>query len=432
MKYFILFCLSLWIWVTACNDPVLVGSGLLDEDSLDIGFTDALVVSGKTIEGEPSVTFRNFANGYTATTYMIGEMDDAVFGKSKSTTYFTPTLGTITLPEFTRGNLDSVVLSIPLDSVGFYGDINATHNLELKALANRIDLETDSTLFSDLSLETTDVLATSSLRLDYRDSTRIKGYVTTDPDTILTVFPQLRMTLENDFWINLSASEDSLTQEKLLDALPGFELSTTPSSSSTVGLSLSTASNLLFYFTQSDNTRTIYNIPLGRIRHSNFTFDYAGSDLGESLEKDDEPLFYLQSQAGVEIALDISDIRNYQDQILNAATMQLSILSEDETLYNPTQAIFALARNEDGDLEVVGTPSNPDNPIQERFENGMSSLSYSLDLTSHLNQVKKGNYASDTIFLTANSKAERPNRSIIYGTNHPDFPLEVNLILTKP
>lgn len=437
MKQFILLSLSIWIWTSSCNDPVLVGSGLLEEEALEVGLVDNMLVSARTIRGERSITFRNFDSGYSANTYMVGTIEDAVFGKSDAVTYFTPDLLT-SYPEFTADNLDSVIISIPLDTAGFYGDINAVHDLELRVLTEYPDLAVDDTLFSDRVLETeTMVVSSRSLILHPTDSLQIKGYITDDPDSIVNIGAELRMPLDKQFWIDINAPGDTLLNDDLRETVPGFELRSTPSASSMFGLDLlyaggDTTATINFYYNPNDDSKAIYTMALGRIRHSTFTTDYSGSDLGSAIDMDDTPLLYIQSQAGTDIAVDISDIRNYNDRILNSATMELTVVPEDETLYRPAEAIFAFARNDEGELFAVGAPTDTSDPLKETFSGGERRLNYSINLTNHLNQVKKGNITTDSIFLIATSKAERPNRSIILGPDDQENPLHIDLILTKP
>ena len=168
---------------------------------------------------------------------------------------------------------------------------------------------------------------------------------------------------------------------------------------------------------------------LGRIRHSSFTNDYTNSEIGDILNVENPSFLYAQSQAGTNIAIDVSSARTLNNSILNSGILRVSI--EEEQDLDPIEAFFAFAR-EDGDLIIVGAPLSIESPIADIFANGESAPTYSLDLTNHLNNVREGVFANDTIFLIAASKSERANRSVILGTDHPNFPLSLELILTNP
>lgn len=438
MKQFLYLSLSLWVLISACNDPILVGSVLLEDETLDVEFTDVIDVSAKTVAGDPSITFRDITGGpYSATTYMVGSLEDPVFGKSVTTSYFSPTLIS-TFPSLLDSNLDSVVLSIPLDSIGFYGDLGATHNLELRAISESMETLVESgsdTLYSDqtIAVEPT-IWSTLSSTISYKDSVVIRPY--NDQDTLIKIRPELRMQMDKQFWLDLAGPTDTLTAEKLELEVPGFELKSTPSASSIIGLDLyyntfETQANINFYYRPNDSTRLIYQLPLGNYRHSLFTNDYSGSELGNNIDDPAADQLFVQSQAGTNIEVDLSSVTTLNDRILNYAELELTVLPEDEDLYQPVVAIFPWYRNDEGQLDIVGQPAT-DLALVESYSGGSRSLTYSIDLTTHLNLIKKGTISNDKIFLIATTKAQRPNRSIILGTNDSESPLKLNLILTKP
>lgn len=432
--FFLFICIC--IGIAACNDPIAVGSDILNDGTLEVEFIDNLPISAQTLEGDLSVTFRNFDNGtFSASNYMVGVIDDATFGRSEAVSYFTTTLLGIA-PEFSEDNLDSVVLNIPFDTLGFYGDVTAVHDLELRILTEEIELERDQALFADTLFAAGDILGSRSLVLNPRDSLQLQAFTSENPDSLFNAPSHLRIPLDRQFWIDLSSSGSLSDNETYQGFVPGFALSSTPSESSMIGLNMmygfntNSPGNISFFMTTDDSTRVVYNIPIGRIRHSNFTNDFDGSELGQTLGTSNPSLLYAQSQSGTDIAIDVSEVRNLGDIILNSARLTASILDEPDL--DPIEAFLPFARDEEGDLLLIGTPLDPQNPITEIFENGESAQSYVIDITNHLNNIKEGLFANDTIFLIASSKAIRPNRSIILGTDHPNFPLGIDLIITNP
>ncbi len=436
MKNTFLLFICICIGITACNDPIAVGSDILNDGTLEVEFIDNLPINVQTIEGDPSVTFRNFDNGaFNATNYMVGVIEDATFGRSEAVSYFTTSLAGIA-PEFSEENLDSVVLNIPFDTLGFYGDVTAVHDIEVRLLSEEIVLEREQAVFADTTFSAGDVVGSRSLVLNPRDSLQLQAFTSDDPDSLFNAESHLRIPLDRQFWIDLSASGNLSDNETYQSSVPGFEISSTPSESSMIGLNMmygfntNSPGNISFFISTDDSTRVIYNIPIGRIRHSNFTHDYDGSELGGQIGTPNPSLLYAQSQSGTDIAIDVSEVRNLGDVILNSARLTASIM--DEPGLNPIEAFFPFARDEEGDLLIIGSPLDPINPITEIFEDGESAQSYVIDITNHLNNIKEGLFANDTIFLIAASKAIRPNRSIVLGTDHPIFPLGIDLIITNP
>ena len=431
-KPFLLF-LSVWIGISSCNDPITIGSDFPGDTTLAVEFRDDLPITAQSIEGEPSVTFRNNLGGFSATNYMVGEIDDETFGQSQAITYFTTALPGST-PLFALDNIDSIVFNMTYDTIGFYGDENAVHDLEIRMISEQVDLAIDQEIRSDSIFPTGDVVASHSLIVNPRDSLQIQARTDDNPDSLILVGPHLRIPLDESLpWIEL-LGDGSLTDDEIFQMeVPGFSISSSPSSSSMFGLDLLYvnsigASNITFYLT-IDGERSQFNIPLGRIRHSSFTNDYTNSEIGDILNVENPSFLYAQSQAGTNIAIDVSSARTLNNSILNSGILRVSI--EEEQDLDPIEAFFAFAR-EDGDLIIVGAPLSIESPIADIFANGESAPTYSLDLTNHLNNVREGVFANDTIFLIAASKSERANRSVILGTDHPNFPLSLELILTNP
>jgi len=440
MKQFLYLFLSIGILLLACNDPIVVGSELLDGETLDVEFTDVVDVTARTVEGEPSITFRNIPGGnYSAKTYMVGSTDDAVFGTLEAVTYFSPILFNV-YPSFSEHVIDSVVLSIPLDSIGFYGDLSAIHNVELRAitesLKTRLDEEPVDTLLSDVAIEVEPTIwSTLNSPISYKDSVSFTTYSNAS-DSLINLVPQLRLELDSQFWIDLAGTaQDTLTPEELETQIPGFELRTTSTTSSIFGLDLSytTSSrpaNINIYYKEGDSLRKTYRIPLGRYKHSQFDYDYAGSDLQSSLDDpSSSELLYIQSQAGTSIEVDLSNAKGYDDKILNYAELVMTVQPEDEDLYQPISTLVPWYVNESGNLQLVNLLEAS---LSESYAGGSRTLSYAMNLTSHINRIKKGELTNGKIFLIPELKAQRPNRSIILGPDHSDRPMKLNMILTKP
>ena len=128
---------------------------------------------------------------------------------------------------------------------------------------------------------------------------------------------------------------------------------------------------------------------------------------------------FMQSQGGTEVTVDLSIVRSLEEQIINSGILELTIEQENTDLYEPIEAVFAWSRNDEGELIIVGVPEDTNQPIVETFPDGVSTLGYRINLTSHLDGISKGEIENDTILLIPVSKAQRPNRSIILGPEHP-------------
>jgi len=104
----------------SCNEDISVGSSLLEDGAIEIDYTDSIRLEGQTIEADPVVVYRS-AISFTGSTYLLGNVDDPVFGRSSAEVYFSVGLFNNQFPAFDTLQIDSVVMNLPLDTLGQYG-----------------------------------------------------------------------------------------------------------------------------------------------------------------------------------------------------------------------------------------------------------------------------------------------------------------------
>jgi len=73
----------------SCQDSILVGNELLDNEKLVLSFNDSLKLSSSTIAGTRVVTHRPNVNSRT---YVLGSLNDATFGNLTTSLYLTNVL----------------------------------------------------------------------------------------------------------------------------------------------------------------------------------------------------------------------------------------------------------------------------------------------------------------------------------------------------
>lgn len=446
MKYFLFFLVLSGITYVSCTDPVNIGTGLVQSNGIiDVDVTDTFSIKAKMVTGDSAITFRRLdRDGYSGRTYMFGTMEDDTFGRAEAVTYFNAHLFA-PMPRFDTLTVDSIVMTIFLDTLGQYGNPQAIQNLELYRLTEVIPADNvGDTLFSNIELEHESTpLFTRSQVVNHRDSISIKSY--TENDTLVKVLPQLRIPLDVQYWLDnaiaLSDSTDFL--ENLNDIITGYAIKSTSDESSMIGLNLlynsdaniNSASAIRIYYQPTDTTKAIYNLRLGRLRHSYFSNDYSGSLLEQQLNTTEPEYLFLQSQAGAYLEFDLSAIEDIQDQILNFAGLEL-FLSTDDT-YGPVEQLFAFYRNEDNDLSSIAdlgtnTLSFFGGSLETVAVNGMEWRRYEMNITNQMNAFIDQDISSGKIFILPDSRPQRPQRSIILGPGNIEQPPVLKLVLSNP
>ncbi len=436
MKYLFYLLVSLLLIASACNDSIVVGSDLLGPETVDVEIISDLEIPARTVLGDSIETFVKVdGDNFPRMTYLFGAIDDTNFGGTEVRTYFAPGLEE-DFPSFEGSTLDSVVLVLPLAPTGRYGDPDEVHDIALTMLDERMDAEDRTEFYSNLELTSSGTpLHQVSTRVNYEDSLRINLYLS---DSIVVVGPQLRMRLDNQFWLDLrSGLSDDVEESELLDTFPGFEIRSVNAQNSMVGVNLgyeidASPANILFHYNQGDTLKRIFLLPLGKYRHTYIAKDYGSSALEADLDVIGTECLYLESQGGTNLALDFSNIIEVDDLILNHANLTLTIKPFDEEKYPAIQAIGAGFMNEDGELVRADNIERPA-VLEETFPLGVQTWSYDLDLTSYIGGLRNGTIDNSELIVFPLLEAERANRALIYNnTSDPEQSIKLNLVLTKP
>ncbi len=424
----------------SCNEEISVGSSLLDDNSIVIEYTDSIELSGYSVYSEPVVVFRN-TTSFGNRIFLLGLIQDPVFGLSSAEAYVSLNIADQNFPSFDTLKIDSVVLAIPLDTLGQYAMDGAFHDIEVRQLQEELTIELLDTLFSDQSFEAeSTVLGSISQIINHRDSVKIYSPI---EDSIFTVAPQIRIPLDTMLWHDI-AVDTLINKDPIAFSAfaKGLLLSSSSTENSIIGLDLSSTSSaaLEFYYSNKDNDSKIYFIEVGKIRSNHLSHDYSGTEVEASVTDSLDSRWYIQEMQGVNIELDLSAVKDFSDKVINRATLELVLLSETDPVVGPVDRIRASFINEDGIKLLILDNAIEQNTglsvfggnLEESELNGMTVMLYQFDITNHINAIISGNAKSSKILLESSNKAQGAGRSIILGTGDSMFPAKLKMITSKP
>lgn len=434
-----------FIILQSCQDSILVGEDLLDNEKLVLAFNDSLKLSSKTIPGERVVTQRP---GVDSRTYILGNLDDETFGSLNASLYFTNALAT-TKPVYT-GNIkfDSLVLVLAYDTLGNYGVSNPVHQIEVFQLTNTFSNK--DTFYSDVQFEKNpSPLISKEVRINTRDSVSYLDHVTSK---IVKKRPQLRLRLDDTFG-QMLLSDTNLTKNDTLlnNFLKGFYIKSTPKNGpSTFGLNLVDASlaslngvnKLVMYYTLNDTLKKEYQYPIHASTPANYTYNRTGSKVETFLNSTNssDSLVFLQGLGGVKTVVSFDDLSFLKDKLINKVVLDVYVsdLGNDFNLYPAPSQLIASYKNASGKIQFIQDISQP-------IQNGLNFVNvfggnvtgtgnlrkYSLNITNHIkNALKDSEYDSD-LYINMLTESEVLNRAVIYGAKHSTFPMKLNISYTK-
>ena len=436
-----LFLLLILAVLFSCNEEISVGSSLLEEGSIDIEYNDSIGVTAKTVLSDSVVVYRTTAS-FNGRTYLVGSIDDPVFGRSFSETYMSTGLSSLSFPIFDTLKIDSVILAVPLDTLGQFGKDNIMHDFTVFQLS---DVLPNEELNSEQQFDVDPVpVAEFTTRINHRDSVQ---YYSPNLDSTLLVPARLRIPLDTMLWSTL-ARDTSINRnpDAYTDFVKGFKLVSNPEEDAMLGLDLSSNSvaRIEFYYseTTNDTSHFLYTFDLGAIRSSFFSHDIAGTELESALNSQDSEYLYIQEMQGPNIVVDISAVDDHFDKVINRAILQLPALKETDPVVSPVSQLQVSYLDDDGNkVRIIDNLiSDGDSRLSSVFGGSLDSLNvngvdynvYSIEITNHLNALVAGGIESRELIIESNNKAGRAGRSIILGPQNQNTSTRIMLLTSKP
>lgn len=436
-----IFILVIGCLCVSCNKEVTIGSDIIEDQPIGIDFNESIDISAETVFGDPGVMYRNSVN-LTRRTYLLGELDDPNFGKTSSTVFVTPRISD-NVPDFTTATLDSVVMVLPYDTLGQYGDLDAIHELSVHRLQEDIDLFTIDTLLSDFCFDYDPTpIISYSFNPEPRDSTDVYSPFV---DSVVTILPQIRIRLDDALWNNLLLDTlNTETTQSLVNIVKGYAIKSVPNGSNMYGINLSATSpaGIEVFYTDSidrvftfDLSATVQAEEESLVKHNCFQSDYSGSVVESVIGDNSSELNYMQGLQGFDVVYNLSDVLSLEDQFVNYAVLEL--FAEKVDGVEPLNVLIAAYRDSNNNLIRIRDITSSaggffNSSVQEVDVDGITVLKHEIVITNHVIDLINGAVDNTSLTILANNKNENPKHTVFYSPNHPTYPASLKLITTKP
>lgn len=443
-------CLIVVLLAGACNEGSIVGNDLLEGEAIDFAYDDGFLLEARTVSGDSIATYRS---GTVGQTYMVGSIDDPVFGNYSAEIYTGFQYGS-TLPDYSESVIDSVVLELQYDIAGFYGADDVVHNMEVYRVEDEF-LSLD-TVYSDQSFMTGIApIGTKSFVPDVEgDSVRFQVRVT-EVDSFINLSSRINIRLDDAFGAEILAdSAAAASDSALVASFKGLRIRSTPDGNSMLGLNFSNSGSIVtiinkvaVYYTQQTTTGEVkrtYNYLLRNHTSAQFILDPSGSPVGDALGSYEAGRNRIYSQAldGVNAEIDLPDLTDLQGNIINSAQLVLTVSEEDEDLY-PANIRFLLSKeSEDGgrvlidDLQKVNLAISTSldildgQPRRVLHESGDSITTVTFYITDYVRNAINDGVSNPKVILSPVGRAESPRRTVFFGTEDPIYPAKLRIAYT--
>lgn len=449
---------ALLIFLSACTEPITVGSDLLEGDRASLGQTMDLEFTTTVFREDTITTFDASANA-TLSSFTFGQLRNDVFGELKHGVYIIPSLprssatGQVVAPPFIfdeNTSVDSVVFFLPIDtSAGLYGN-GLTFPVRMVQLADAVDQNQD--FDSNVSL----VRGFNELQRDpfftaEFNATLLYDTIISSGDSVL--FPHIRMAFDDQFLEQLNSVDASVfdSDTTFWEFLSGFYLEPTDDSGSLITLQpqpntggLSQFAGIYYFYKDTlDQDPTFYRAPLS-LWLPRYEQDFDGSVFGDYLAPgEDNESFALAGQAGLLTEITFPDLSSLQDVVINEAilTFYREEVEGFDYLQFPAPTLTALYyRDEDGrlvqieDRQRLGNPNSSaairqflgGNPITDDDNN----IFYQPRFSVHMQRMVDGE-VPPTIYMRTVPLDSDPSRVILAGPQASVRPATVRVTFTE-
>lgn len=339
----------------ACKEDTLLGRDVIPgSDFLNGTFTDTLTLETSTVR-EDSLRTINL------TQYVLGSMQDDVFGNSYAGIYTQFALTSPGIDFNDTAFVDSAVISFTY--VGHYGDTNTVHAFRVWRLTEALpDSGVDIYSARDFEREVVSLKDTSGIVAHY-NQTYVEGTTTYKPQLRIKLSPTFAQDLLNEDADGAFANQNSFT-----DYLKGFyiEPDTTlgfGNGMMYVDLRSSTSESALtiYYHTPTTSGKSIRFPTGGAATNSNFfKHNYTGTPVQNALVAGDNDALFIQSLAGVKAKINVPHLQALREQLggnilVNKAEIevtQLTPFTDPETQYTVPSTMVVVA-NDSGENQVI-------------------------------------------------------------------------------
>lgn len=454
-------CLSgaLLLLLSACVDPITVGSELLGGDRATIGYNAEVSIDLYTFQ-EDSIKVFDGNSRVKINTIHFGSLEEDVFGRSERAVHFFPELprntasGLIIRPPFVNVDtisIDSIVLVIPIDTNFFYGNaIGQEFAYTGQEILETFDLTRD--YFSNSSFQlAAQPIASASVR-PLKAATLLHDTLVVD--SILT--PHVRIRLNGDLAQRFLAADTSIynSDAQLRDFFGGVFLQASSAGEGLFAINATSGfAGFYFYLSTSNRNPTFYLLPL-ETTVPNYRFNRAGSLAAERIAQSvNNQQGLVEGAGGLTCVVEVSNLAELQGKVINQAELEFyldELPDYSYSLFPPANSVSLYFRNRNGLLDPIDDfAALSPNPGQEAIdfflggrlttdaENGRQK--YTANVTVHLQRIIDGDY-DPSIYIRVNPPLQTSSgifgnrdagRSILLGPAHPDFPMRLKVAFTE-
>lgn len=430
----------------SCNEPLQIGTELLAGGDTEFESTDTVTVEALTIQRDSILAYSDI---FALHTHMLGSIEDPIFGAHSSEVVFLIRPESILQPE---GTIDSVVLTIELDTFPIYGD--AAAEFTIQASISESELDVADTYFTDDQIEKGELIgSTFNYRPSNSDSIEISGINSFgEVDTVLVtnLFSMRLSPAYGRFLMDLD-SVNYTDPAIFYETVDGIVLSQNGANNAMLPLRLQNLSfddqitplannRVSIFYKDVNEALRQFDYLIDGAFFSTHQHDYSTGSIQGSIGDPvaSESLVYHQGAGGPTTSIKLPYIEDFGDVTVNEAILTITtelLPSDDRDLY-PLPPQLLLTYVSDDELNVF----TPDVVVASgtffdislfggQPETQGSEIIYKFNLSEHIQAMITGE-ASNELFIELDQGSAKVQRVIFKGTEDVSNPIKLEITYT--
>jgi hypothetical protein len=450
----VILLLAIIVLVSACTKTSPIGG---PDNDLNIETADTISMFTTTVKGDSVRTYSPVSNQQFPN-YLVGRLDDPIFGNSTAIAYAQLRLLT-TSPGFERTTLDSVILSIPYATNDRnYGNLTKPQTIIVSRLSE--DMDAAEEYYSNKRFATAEMLGQKTFIPNVSDSFNI---LIPEGDTIITkrVPAQLRIPLSSRFGNELLANSDNMTAANdFLEYFKGVEIKGGSNNTAMLSFALQSSDLTLFYsqedsvFDDDDNfvgMETVakkYSFAINSFSAKSSYYYNNRNIVGNArvdapvkqyMNEGNNDLMFVQSMEGLMSKVTFPHITALSGKIINKAELTVTVANREnlEIFPLPEQLMalmyvdssFVLIQDVAVSINVGGNFDLFGGDFESEIINGVTYTTYKLNISGHFQDMVDG-LRENAIYITTQPRSQIADRVILGGVGHSEFPIKLKVSYT--
>lgn len=444
------FTLLLIVVGTSCTEPITVGSDLLEDDRVNVGFNGGLEISTTTVLDD-SIQMYDATNGGRLSRYLLGSTEDDIFGLTSRGVYITPELlrggaGLVQPPLWLDNDsfiVDSLILVLPYDTASLYGDVyNTPVAYEVFEITDPFDQDAD--FYSNESLDLLPTPLTSGTFTVVPERRLVHDTLVIDSTLTHHVRIPLPMSLIERI-VDADSTAYELDENFVSMVLAGLYIKTASVSNTFMGINpFDLQAAIYAYYTKSDGTViSFYPFDIDQTV-ADYSFDRSGSQAEFLLEQDiNDEVALMEGAGGLMTRVEIFNADTLAGKIINQAQLEFYL---DETAdfdydrFDPAAIVTLYYRDADGRLQVIEDidilPAGVSAANREFFVGGNLQFDeegrrfYQANLSVHLQRIVEGIH-EPFVYIRVIPAELSPRRMVLRGPASSERPMVLKVAFTE-